>query len=90
MTFDEMHEEMSVQIGAGRWTVEGVEAGPRTPNWVYTVGLIENFDHPELVATDGDSRNAAGILHAIPESSTRSVSGSSAGCASMRGSRSIR
>jgi uncharacterized protein DUF4262 len=53
-TSEQHREEMSAHIGAGRWALQGVEAGPHCAGWVYTVGLMENFGQPELVVTHGD------------------------------------
>jgi hypothetical protein len=38
------------QIDGGRWAVSGVGVGPPGQSkWLYTVGLLERFRHPELV-----------------------------------------
>lgn len=33
------------------WHLTGVEQSARSPSWVYSIGLIERFDHPELIVT---------------------------------------
>lgn len=35
--------------GEPGWFVSGVEEEPGSLPWRYTIGLLENFDHPELV-----------------------------------------
>ena len=48
-TTDEYHRKVSDDIDDPGWHLIGVEARPM---WGYTIGLLERFGHPELVAVD--------------------------------------
>lgn len=48
------------------WMVIGVDGGDhRHVPWAYTIGLIERFDHPELVITGLDAVTAHSVLNAF-------------------------
>lgn len=51
------------------WFLQGIEATPGEDDgyWVYTVGLLENFGHPELVVTDIEYREGATMLNWLGE-----------------------
>jgi len=53
-TREEVLEEARCHIIHHGWFLQGIlgEAGTEGGDWVYTVGLLENFGHPELVITD--------------------------------------
>ena len=44
------------------FTMVGVEANPDHPSWLYTVGLVEHHDHPELSALGMPVRFAHAVL----------------------------
>ncbi len=64
-TYEQVFETMRDHVGAGKWALQGVEPGASSPGWVYTVGLIQNFDHPELVVVNGDLRSCGALLDEI-------------------------
>lgn len=74
-TIDEYNEIVSANIERAGWHLTGVEASDRTPGWVYTIGLIERFDHPELVVMGGCCMQCAAAqlnnLGRLIESGTR-------------------
>lgn len=50
---DELARSITSHIEDHGWHLTGVEETDRTPGWVYSVGLIERFDHPELIVMGG-------------------------------------
>ena len=48
MTHDEFNERTMRGIEQYGWYITGVEDGPGL-GWAYTIGLLEGFDHPELI-----------------------------------------
>lgn len=46
------------------WALQAVEPAPGSPGWVYTIGLLTSYDHPELVLVDDDVARAASLLNA--------------------------
>ena len=67
MSFDEHRQLVEQIIDEHGWFVQGVEPGPENRGWAYTVGLIENFDHPELVVVDVGWERAGAILNVLAE-----------------------
>ncbi|MGH9282422.1 MAG: DUF4262 domain-containing protein [Acidimicrobiales bacterium] len=53
---DEVREELAAFIDEHGWAVQGVEPGPNSWGWQYTIGLVERFGHPELVVSSTLSR----------------------------------
>ncbi len=49
------------------WALQGVEAGPSTLGWVYSVGLAQRFRHPELVVVGGDLLDGARAINELGE-----------------------
>jgi len=52
------------------WAVRGVLPDADDPNgktWSYTIGLLENFNHPELVITDVEFERAIELLNHLGE-----------------------
>jgi len=43
---------MRREIARRGWTIVGSAADGRRPAWMYTVGLLSRFDHPELIVVD--------------------------------------
>jgi hypothetical protein len=64
-TMEQVLENIGYHINDRGWALQAVEAGPRNPSWVYTVGLMESFDHPELVVTHSEIYAAADLLNTI-------------------------
>jgi hypothetical protein len=48
MTHEESYQRTMRAIEQYGWAISGVEAGSGL-GWAYTIGLLEGFDHPELV-----------------------------------------
>lgn len=48
-TEDEYLFDIHGKIERKGWTCVAVEAGHDNPGWAYTIGLVDHFDHPELV-----------------------------------------
>lgn len=54
--------EMHIRVYG--WSVVAVEeARP----WSYSIGLLENFAHPELVVTDMEIRSAKALINAVAD-----------------------
>jgi hypothetical protein len=47
-TWEQVMQETHDMIGRYGYTLQGVEPDLDHPPWVYTIGLLESFDHPEL------------------------------------------
>lgn len=65
----QLHEEARLHIIHHGWFLQGVLPEPGDPagGWVYTVGLLESFDHPELVITNIAYERGGEILNALGE-----------------------
>lgn len=61
-TRDEVRELLRHKIDVHGWASQAVMARAGLPGWVYTVGLTERFDHPELVVAACDLQAAHTIL----------------------------
>ena len=66
-TYEELWAEIDSKIGANGWTLQAVAPSPPEPGWVYTIGLVEGFGHPELVVTDPDPVAYGSLLDEISE-----------------------
>jgi hypothetical protein len=65
ITYEAMWERQHVHVRTGRWFLQGVEESAHTRSWMYTVGLVENFSHPELVVCDFEPHSAGSLLNEI-------------------------
>lgn len=65
----ELLGEAELHIIHHGWFLQGVLPPPDRPQggWVYTVGLLENFGHPELVVTDIGYERGADFLNMLGE-----------------------
>ena len=61
-TPDQVHRALDLRILTDGFALQGVD-GPRP--WVYTVGLLENFSHPELIITDVRLDRSQPVLRAL-------------------------
>lgn len=61
-TEDEVRQHLAESIDWYGWSIQGVEAGPESWGWAYTVGLTERFNHPELVVASKLEFGAIGQL----------------------------
>ena len=66
-TEQDLFDSIDTHVAAGRWALQGVEPEPGGEGWVYTIGLLENFGQPELVATGRNLGSYAGLLNEIGE-----------------------
>ncbi len=66
-THEELRIKMREYIGSRGWAVQAVGSSPQESGWVYTVGLIETFGHPELVVTHPDPAAYGSLLNRIGE-----------------------
>lgn len=65
---EELAEEARLHIIHHGWFLQGVLADPgKAGGWVYTVGLLENFGHPELVVTDIEYERGGQFLNMLGE-----------------------
>lgn len=53
MSWEEYERRTEMVFTVNGWVWTGVEPTASNPGWVYTVGLSENFDHPDLLIRDG-------------------------------------
>ena len=62
-------EETKLHIIHHGWFLQGIlgDHGRPGSTWVYTVGLLENFGHPELVMTDVSYEEASVLLNQVGE-----------------------
>ncbi|MEY2419083.1 MAG: hypothetical protein QOG90_1763 [Actinomycetota bacterium] len=47
------------------WALQGVATGSSSKDWAYTIGLMENYDHAELVVSGVDATLASRMLNAM-------------------------
>jgi hypothetical protein len=64
MTHDESNRWTMQAIEEYGWSVVGVE-GPAGVGWAYTIGLLEGFDHPELVVVGLDWPDCGQLLNGL-------------------------
>jgi hypothetical protein len=72
-TEQELFERMRARIDDHQWTLQGVEAGPHSAGWVYTIGLIDSYGNPELVISGEDVNHDAALLSEVAERIGRGV-----------------
>lgn len=44
------------------YVLQGIEGGHDGPSWVYTIGLVDLLDHPELIVVGPEAERAAAII----------------------------
>lgn len=64
-TEQDIFDDQNDRVAARGWTLQGVEPGQHGSGWVHTIGLIENFDSPELVVTGVDLPHGGGLLQDV-------------------------
>ena len=62
---EEVVANIDRRIGDGYWSLIAVEGTASQPPWVYTVGLTERFDHPELIVTASCSSCGGALLNEL-------------------------
>lgn len=60
---------LELQIRVHGWALIQVDDGPTS--WCYTVGLLENYDHPELTMVDVDLAFGSRLLRELVDDVTR-------------------
>jgi Domain of unknown function (DUF4262) len=66
-SFEEALAEMHDRIDRFGFTMTGIEANPDHPPWIYTVGLVEHHDHPELAVLGVPERYAYLVLETLAQ-----------------------
>lgn len=69
---DELLAGIHGHIERTGWSLMSVMGSRRTLPWTYTIGLLEKFDHPELIMIGVDDRSAGGVLNALGALAERS------------------
>jgi hypothetical protein len=64
-THEEVLTETSQRIERFGFTMLGIEPNPDTPSWVYTVGLVERHNHPEIGVLGLPLQEAYRLLDAV-------------------------
>ena len=65
---EQLLDEARCHIIHHGWFLQGIVPGPDGGGgWVYTVGLLENFDHPELVVADISYEDGGALLNDLGE-----------------------
>ncbi len=64
-SFQQVLDDTRDHVRRFGWAVRGVEPEPTRPGWVYTVGLLDSYEHPELVVFDDDWSRGASLLNAL-------------------------
>jgi len=55
---------LEAKISRFGWTAYYISGGPG-PDWHYTIGLVDRFDHPELITLGLDHRSAHAAAHEV-------------------------
>ena len=61
-TFEEAIDETAARIAEHGYTLQGVEPSPGHHSWIYSIGLVANFGHPELIVVGLDVSRAADLM----------------------------
>src|SRR3954454_19246658 len=60
--------DVGEKIRRNGFVLQGVGGGHSEPTWVYTIGLLDHLDHPELIVVGPEAESAAAIIsHAIAQ-----------------------
>ena len=70
-SIEQLWQDFRSFIRQGGWALQGVEPSRHGRPWVSSIGLTENYRHPELVAVDDDVRAQSSLLNAIGENVKR-------------------
>jgi hypothetical protein len=66
MTHEEFNQRTMRCIEEYGWYITGVEDGPEL-GWAYTIGLLEGFDHPELIVVGLEWPGSGNLLNQLGE-----------------------
>lgn len=64
-TFEATLTDILDHVRTTGWALSGVESEPDQTGWAYTIGLMDSYDHPELVIVDDDWARGASILNSL-------------------------
>ncbi|MBA2427455.1 MAG: DUF4262 domain-containing protein [Actinobacteria bacterium] len=64
-SLDDVRFHIHGLIEGSGWAVIPVEGNTPYRSWAYTVGLVQTFDHPELVVVGLDPLAAGRLLNSI-------------------------
>jgi hypothetical protein len=70
-TIEESFAFLGDTIDRVGWALQGVDAGSPGRSWAYTIGLIESYDHPELIVTGVDLAVAERMLNTMSKQVAR-------------------
>src|SRR4051812_28168407 len=54
--------DLGEKIRRNGYVLQGVDGGASVPSWVYTIGLLDHLDHPELIVAGPEAKLAAAII----------------------------
>ncbi len=69
-TFEESRRFIELTIIDYGWALRGVHPAADDPDgahWTHTIGLLESFNHPELVLTDVEYETAGALVNELGE-----------------------
>jgi hypothetical protein len=72
-TPEEARANRARSIDTNGWGIIGVQPSPQNEPWAYTVGLVEAFEHPELIVVGIDLDIAGLVLHDLATCVTAGV-----------------
>src|SRR5438270_10616514 len=61
-TESEVLLDLGEKIRRNGYALQGVEGGASEPSWVYTIGLLDHLDHPELIVAGPEAERSAAII----------------------------
>lgn len=64
-THEQVEAETRGHIRRLGWALQGVEPSAGCHGWVYTIGLLDSYDHPELVLIDDDWARGGSLLNVL-------------------------
>src|SRR4051812_5045837 len=54
--------DLGERIRRNGYVMQGVDGGHSDPSWVYTIGLLDHLDHPELIVAGPEVEMAATVI----------------------------
>ena len=61
-TENEVLLDLGEKIRRNGYVLQGVDGGHAEPSWVYTIGLLDHLDHPELIVAGPEVELPAAII----------------------------
>ena len=62
---DEQEQELPRQVEKFGWSITNIREQDGAPGWAFTIGLFENFGHPEVTIFGMDAKSRQSILNWI-------------------------